>query len=369
MLDAGVAHCNHGSFGAVTRKTSDAVAAARRGVEANPAGFFAREFAPAYRRAVAAATAFVGAPQGSVALTGNATEGIDLALRLAKLGPDDVVVTTAESYPAVTANVAGRCAASGARHVRVGYPLGATDDEVVAAVLAGAEAATVMVVDHIASPTGRLLPVERLVPALRARGVLTIVDGAHAPGQIPVDLASLRPDVWFGNVHKWACGPKSLAIVYVDEAHHWRTPPLLASADSGGSFPDNAAWTGTRDPGPMLVLSQVLAAAAAWLHPAVRQEVASVAAGWQSALCHALGVSAPLYPTAWMRCVPLPGVGPARAARAELAATLARDLGVEAAVTACGAQALLRLSAHVYSRGQDITPLMEGLDAVLPGTA
>lgn len=368
VLDPAVAHCNHGAFGAVTHATLVAVEAARRRVEANPAGFFAREYADVYQRGVAAAEAFVRAPAGSLALVGNATEAIDVALRLAGLEASDVVVTTAETYPAVTANVARRCAAVGARHLVADWVLGASDDEVEAAIEAAARAATVAVIDHVASPTGRLLPVERLVARLRAQGVLTIVDGAHALGQVPVDLGALRPDVWFGNTHKWACGPKSLALLYIDEAHHARVPPVLTSADSDGAFPRNAAWTGTRDPGPLLVLPSILAAATSWLRPAERRGVSGIVAGWQQAVAAALDVAPPTFPAAWMRCVPLPAIAASRAHRAALAAAMARDLRTEAAVTAVRDQTLLRLSAHVYSQPDDLTRVVASLPRLLRAT-
>ncbi len=323
--------------------------------------FFQREWADAWTRSVAAAEAFLAAPAGTVALVDNATVGIDVALRLAGLRPGDVVVTTDHGYPAVDANLAGWARRAGVVQRVVPIPLEADDDEVVRRIADAAEDARAVVVDHLASPTGRRFPVERLVPAVRERGAFVFVDGAHAPAQVPVDLGALAPDVWVGNVHKWACGPKSLALLYVHPDHHGRIDPVLPSSLPGDGFPANAAWQGTSDPGPMLVLPEVLAAAGAFLAPEVDARLREVADAGQRLLADALGVPAPRYPTGWMRTVPVPDVPAGVEDARRLHELIARDLGVEVAVTRFAGRLHLRASTHVYTELEDHARLAGGI--------
>jgi isopenicillin-N epimerase len=128
-----------------------------------------------------------------------------------------------------------------------------TDDEVVDAVTARLTRQTrLLVIDHITSPTGLVLPVDRLVGAAHARGVPVLVDAAHAPGQVAVDLSAVDADFWTGNLHKWAFAPKTVAVLVVQPRHRTLIRPLIASHHYAEGLLPAFDWTGTFDPSPVL---------------------------------------------------------------------------------------------------------------------
>ncbi len=365
-LDPTVAHLNHGSFAALTLETQRLVEEARRQVESNPMRFYAREAYAVWDRAARAAEDFLGAPVGRIALLTNATEGTWAVLQSLDWETGDVVVTTDIGYPAVDAQVAELVRRHGVEVRRVHLPLAATDDEVVELLADAAVGARLVVVDAISSAAGWVLPTERLVPAIRATGARVLVDAAHVPGQLPVDLMALAPDYWVGNFHKWACAPRGIAALYVHRDHVDHLRPLLPSVDTlDWDYPQNQRWRGTRDVGPLLVLPEVLATAT-WFtsrtvcrrnHDLVRTGARHVAA--------ALGVAPVPLPACNMALVPVPTLpGDAHVARL-LQADLAELLQCEVAVTVLDEDLYLRLSAHVYNTEDDFDRLASGVEPIV----
>jgi isopenicillin-N epimerase len=364
MLDPEVVHANHGSFGGITRRTWQAATAARERVAANPMRFFQREWEAAHAHAVRAVADLVGARDRTLQLVPNATAGLDLALRVLPRHPGARIVRTDHAYPSVVAALDDLAARAGARVVVAEVPHEATDAEATTAVLAAAEGADGVVLDHVASATARWFAVEDLVPRLRGAGTTVVVDAAHAPGHVAVDVSALGADAWVGNLHKWAAAPPALAAVVLDPRHHASVGPLLHSAASDDlPFPDGSAWAGTHDPGPLLVADQVVEQAQGVLHGLGESIEARAAAG---AARVADRVGGTLLPgRGWMRAVALPsgaGSGPGRA-RALQAGVAAR--GVEVKVTAHRGRLLLRLSAHAYTTATDHERLADALAASL----
>ncbi len=248
-LDPDVAHLNHGSFGAVPGPVADVQQELRDRMHANPVRFFKVERQPLIEAAREAAAAFVGADPAGFALVTNATTGASSVLAGFPLEPGDEVLVTDHGYGAVTYAVERACARSGARLVTVAVPLDADAATIEGLITAAVTPRTrLAVIDHITSPTARLFPVERIVPALRERGVAVFVDAAHAPGMLPVDLAALEPDFWTGNFHKWPCVPAGTGGLYV--APRWRAQirPLVASWNEPLGFPQAFDDYGTADP-------------------------------------------------------------------------------------------------------------------------
>lgn len=219
-LDPAVAHLNHGSFGAVPAPVLAAQAALRDRVAANPMRFFARELPAERERARAAVAAFLGADPAGLAFVPNATTGVNGILRSIRLNAGDDVVVTDHGYGGVGYAVAVACQAADARVVTARIPLAATPTEIATTVRAALTArTTLLVVDHVSSPTARLFPVAEIIAVARSQSVPVLVDGAHAPGMLPVDLETLVPDFWVGNLHKWVCAPHGAAVVYAAAAH------------------------------------------------------------------------------------------------------------------------------------------------------
>lgn len=233
-------------------------------VAANPMGFFTREYHDAHDRAVAAAAGLVDADPADTTLVTNATAGMEVGrLRLLPWQSDATVVVTDQGYLSVLRAVQRRAAVAGTRvEVVATDPAKATavTDRVMAAVdRARVRGPVGVVVDQVASATACPLPVVEIVAAGRERDVPVVVDGAHVPGQYRAMSAwPVGTVAWTGNLHKWACAPHWLAVLVVDPEHHDRIGPVVSTWYDDLDWPDNSAWRGTLDPGPLLVAEQVV---------------------------------------------------------------------------------------------------------------
>jgi isopenicillin-N epimerase len=232
----------------------------RDALERNPAGFLVRDLPQLLDPVRDHVARFLGADADGVVFTDNATTGTQTVIAQANLGPGDEVLTTDHCYPAVLAQLRLAAAASGARLRIAPVPIPAGGPAAVAeAVLSLLSAKTrLVVVDHIASCSGLVFPVREIVAECRRQGIAVLVDGAHAGGQVPVDLGELAADFWVGNLHKWICAPKASAVLYT--APQWRDTmrPLVASHGVAAGYRPAFDWTGTRDPSALLAVPAAL---------------------------------------------------------------------------------------------------------------
>lgn len=267
-LDPGVVHLNHGSFGGCPRAVIDAAAAWRARMEAAPMRFFVLDWQLALDRARAALAAFVHAPADRLAFVPSATTGVALALASARLGTGDDIVTTDHAYRACKNQLVRLAAARGAGVVVAELPWPFDADAAAAAIIAALTPRTRLVVlDHVTSPTALRLPIERVVPALAARGIAVVIDGAHAPGQLALDVGALFAlgVTWYvGNCHKWLCAPKGSGFVAIAPGAPAVQPLVTshgASADYGPANRLHAEldWPGTHDPAPYLAVADAIA--------------------------------------------------------------------------------------------------------------
>jgi len=260
-LDPSVDYLNHASFGACPRAVLERQADLRARMEGEPVDFLVRELPDLLREARAALAAFAGADPDDLAFVPNATFGVNAVLRSLDFSPGDELLTTDHVYPACRKILHYVASRTGARVVeaRVPFPL-AGEDDVVAPVLAAVTPRTrLALIDHVTSPTALVFPVARLVPALAARGVDALVDGAHALGMVPLDLARLGAAYYTANAHKWLCAPKGAAFLHVRRDRQERIHPAVIShgyepAAGAARFREEFDWTGTSDPTPALTL-------------------------------------------------------------------------------------------------------------------
>jgi isopenicillin-N epimerase len=261
-LDPAVLYLNHGSFGACLREILQVQARWRERLEANPTGFLGREIEDLLGWVRSQVGAFVGADGDDLALVANATSGVNTVLRSLELRPGDELLTTDHSYNASLNALRFAAERTGAKVVlaRVPFPCPGPDAAFDAIMTAVTARTRVAMIDHVTSPTALVLPVERLVPALRARGVDVLVDGAHGPGQVPLDLGALAPAWYAATTHKWICAPKGTGFLYVRRDRQGSTRPLAISHGANDTRTDRSRfrvefdWTGTTDPSGFLAV-------------------------------------------------------------------------------------------------------------------
>jgi isopenicillin-N epimerase len=367
-LDPALAYLNHGGFGAAPIAVLADQQAWRAALERNPTGFLVHDLPDllgAVRRQVAD---FLNADPAGLVFTDNATTGLQTAVAQAKLRPGDEVLITDHFYPPVLIQLRRIIEPAGAVLRVQPVPLPAMrQQEVAEAMLSGLTSATrLVVVDHIASCSGMVFPVDRIVAECRRRQVPVLIDGAHAPGQVPVDLTALGPDFWVGNLHKWPCAPKSSAVLYA--APHWRDTlrPLVASHRFDNGYQPAFDWTGTRDPSAMLAVPAALAFFGEIGWPAVWRHNNELAQAGAELVAKRIGTSTVGGDglTAAMRLVKLPQPLAEDAARA-LERELREGHGVVLPITYQGGWQWLRLSAQLYNTIADFERLAEALTVLL----
>jgi len=358
LLEDGIAFLNHGSFGATPRAVMAAAEEWRQRMERQPVRFMATTLRPALREALVRLAAFVGARPGSLAFVENATAGANAVLRSLDLAPGDGIAITTHGYGAVRNTVryvAGR-AGLAVHEAQVPFPIDDADAVVAAVEAALGPRTKLAVLDHITSPTGLVFPIERLVALCRARGIAVLVDGAHAPGMVPLDLDALGADWYVGNCHKWLCAPKGAAFLHARADRQDAIHPLVISHGFGQGFATEFEWVGTRDFSSWLAVPTAIEfvtglgfeAVAEHNRALVRAAAARIRAEW--------GVAAPApedllgFMTTLPLAVALPGT--VEAARA-VHDRLWRDHRIEVPIIPFGGRLWVRISAQVYNAPED----------------
>ncbi len=382
-LDPAVTFLNHGSYGACPRAVLDAQQALRDRMEAEPVRFLGRELEARLDAARAALGAFVGADPDDLAFVPNATGGVNTVLHALRLGPADELLVTNHAYNACRNAAETAARAAGARVVvaPVPFPIGSADD-VVDAVLAHVTSRTrLALLDHVTSPTALIFPIARLVGELAARGVDTLVDGAHAPGMLPLDVRAIGAAYYAGNCHKWMCAPKGAAFLHVRPDRQQAIRPLVVSHGANSPRTDRTRfrlefdWTGTHDPTAFLCVPDAIrcvggALPGGW--PAVMARNHALAVAAQARLSKALGLVPPCPEelVGSLAALPLPD-GPGRVARGltfdPLQDALLERFGIEVPVLSWPAppKRLIRISAQLYNGPADYDRLADALGALL----
>ncbi|HUP31041.1 MAG TPA: aminotransferase class V-fold PLP-dependent enzyme [Usitatibacter sp.] len=362
---------NHGSFGACPREVLAEQERFRVEMEAQPDVFFRdgiapREAATRLREAAAALATFVGAAPERIAFVENATAGVQSALRSVPLAAGDEILITDHTYNAVRLMVEARCAETGARPRVVTLALPGSSDAIVHGFR---EALTpqvrLAIVDHITSPTALRLPLERLVPELRRWGARVLVDGAHAVGHVPLDLAALGADWYVSNAHKWLFAPKGTAFLYASADAAAITAPLVVSHYVGLGFPESFDYVGTRDYTGWLCIPAALRFFEG-LDPPRAREYRATLIERATQVFGSIGASpvGAADPACAMRSFVLPQRRPAAPADAEeVMRGLWQRHRIQAMAVAFGGALLLRVSAQVYVEGDDFEALAAAIGA------
>ena len=368
-LEEGARFLNHGSFGACPREVLAEQDRIRLEVEAQPDVFFRQSIVPGdaptrLREAAGQLAHFVGASADSLAFVENATAGTQAVLRSMAFKAGDEILVTDHTYNAVRLMVEARCAETGAAVRVVELALPASAEGIVEAFRAAlTPRVRLAIVDHITSPTALVLPLERIVPGLRRFGARVLVDGAHAVGQVPLDMPALGADWYVSNAHKWLFAPKGTAFLYASRDAAGITAPLVVSHFVALGFPRAFDYVGTRDYTAWLAVP----AALRFFESLDVKESARHRSGL---IDHATRLFAGLGASpagaddlcGAMRSFVLPTRRAVTAEEAEsLMRTLWRDHRIQVMSTAFAGRLLLRVSAQVYVERTDLDALASAL--------
>ncbi|MEZ4459408.1 MAG: aminotransferase class V-fold PLP-dependent enzyme [bacterium] len=377
-LDPDVVFLNHGSFGACPTAVLAFQRSLMARMESQPVRFFARDTQGLLDGARDAMARFVGAPTEDLVFVANATTGVNTVLKSLRLTRDDELLVSNQEYNACRNALDEVARRARARVVVVDIPFPITDTfDVVGAFLEKVTPNTrLLLVDHVVSQTGLVMPIADIVDAMQARGIEVLVDGAHAPGMLELDLSALGATYYTGNCHKWMCSPKTAAFLYVHPSKHDEVHPLVTSHGASLSGPQKFHaefdWVGTIDPTPVMTLPFLIdfmdgLVEGGWSE--IRQHNHALALAGRRLVCDALeqDLPCPDHMVGSTASVVLPnGDGVARAID-PLQDRLLFDYGIEVPVIPWPGppRRLLRISAQLYNSLEDYERLAVALRALL----
>jgi isopenicillin-N epimerase len=373
VLDPELVFLNHGSFGATPRCVLEAQRQLVLEMEHNPVAWLGRRADDLMAEARAAAAGFVGAEADDLVFFPNPTTAFNMVIRSIELEPGDEVVTTDHEYGAMERTWRKRCAEAGALWSPVAVPLPvATADDVVERIWAAVGPRTkVIFISHLTSATALAFPVGELCRLARERGILTVVDGAHAPAHLDLQLASLGADIYTGAFHKWLGAPKGSSFLWARrEVQQWMHPLVVSwgwDSDTPGpsEFVDWHEWQGTRDLSPFLATTEAIRFATAHDWRATRDRCRQMVLDTRQHIDEITGLE-PVSPARddgehqWigqMAVVRLPGT----VDTAALQRQLFHEHRIEVPCHRWHDQPLMRISVAAHTRQSDLDRLLEVL--------
>jgi isopenicillin-N epimerase len=378
LLEPDVHFLNHGSYGATPRPVFEAYQEWQLRLERQPVRFMRRELDGHLADARTALARFVKADPGDLVLIPNATFGVNVVARslalTGVLGPGDEVLSSDQEYGACEKTWRFYAEHHGFGYRQIALPLpGLAPDELVELIWRELRPETrVIYLSHLTSATAQTLPIQALCRRAREAGILTVIDGAHAPGQLPLDLEALGADFYSGNCHKWLLAPKGAGFLHARPELQERIEPLVVSwgwrsepgSSRGSSFLDNFAWLGTRDYSAYLTVPDALAFRAEHDWPAVQRDchqLLSEALRGAAEITGLEGVYADDDAYRQLAVIPLPAGVDGEA----LQQRLYQEHRVEIPPTGLGERSFLRISVQGYNDRSDIEALLDALRALL----
>jgi isopenicillin-N epimerase len=356
-LDPDFVTVNHGSFGATPVCVLAEQDSWRHRMELQPTRFMGTVLTGALRTAAMRLGGFLGARGEDIGFVDNATSGCNAVLRSLALKPDDEVLVMDHGYGAVRNTVRFVTARASARMIEAAIPFpDFSADTLVTAVVSAITGRTrLAVIDHITSGSALAMPIERMIAACHKVGVPVLIDGAHGPGQVDVDLNELGADWYTGNCHKWLCAPKGSAFLWTSPRWQAETHPTVISHGFEHGYLQEFDWTGTRDPSAFLSIGSAIDFHERLGGAALRQRNIDLAAEAASLVARRLNTETiAADPGCAMRLVRVP-VSAGTSALAVRARLL--EGGTDAPVHAIGDGLWLRLSAFAYNELEDYARL------------
>lgn len=382
-LDPETVFLNHGSFGAAPIAVREEQDRIRNDMEKDPVYFVERRMKNLWNSSIFELSRFLNAdPEGMVFVT-NATMGVNTVLRSLKLSPGDEIIVPDHAYQACKNAIDFVTGRSGARTVIVHVPFRVDDDsEIIEPILSAVTSRTVLaMIDTVSSPTGVRMPFESLVYLLQDRGVDVLVDAAHGPGIVPLDISELNPAYITGNCHKWMCTPKGSAFLHIREDKRGRISPLSIGHGYSSDLPAAEKfrfefdWSGTRDPSPWLCIPF-----------SIKYLGSQIKGGWEEIMrknkemilqgrelvCEALETTAPTPDSmiSSMSSIELPGGGKVLPSPPDGEPThnlLYDQYRIQVPIIAWPIHGVkyIRISAHIYNTKEEFEYLSESLKSIL----
>jgi isopenicillin-N epimerase len=373
LLDPSVTFLNHGSFGATPKPVYREYQRWQHEMEKQPVEFLGRRIPQLLAEAREALGAYLGTAAHNLIFTQNVTVSLNIVARSLELGPGDEVLTTDHEYGAVDRTWRFLARERGFAYISQPITAPLTTAETFAEDLwAGVTPRTrVICLSHITSPTAIIFPLSEIIRRARERGILTVIDGAHAPGQIPLQLDALGADFYGGNLHKWLCAPKGAGFLYARPEVQHLLKPLVVSwgyeslAPSGSDFIDHNDWWGTRDHSAFLAVPAAIRFQEENHWDEVRDACHQLVAYAQSRICELTGLAA-LHPSAraWfaqMAAAPLP----ADTDLLPLKNRLYDEYRIEVPLIDWKGNKLVRISVQGYNTRRDVDTLIRALSEIL----
>ncbi|MBI3164699.1 MAG: aminotransferase class V-fold PLP-dependent enzyme [Chloroflexi bacterium] len=371
LLDPSVTFLNHGSFGATPKPVFREYQRWQRELESQPVEFLGRRHNDLMRSARESLGAYLGADAGNLVFAQNVTIALNIVARSLELGAGDEVLSTNHEYGALDRTWKFLSKERGFAYINQPVDL-ASHEAFVESFWRGVTPRTrVIFLSHITSPTATLFPIEAVIQKARAQNILTVIDGAHAPGQIPLHLDSLGADFYGGNLHKWLCAPKGAGFLYARPEVQHLLKPLVVSwgyeseNPSGSTFVDHHEWWGTRDLGAFLTVPKAIQFQQDQDWARVRSACHRLAVDtWKR--IHDLTGCAPLHsdPELWFAQMSLLSL-PAATDLPALKARLYDEHCIEIPVIEWNERKLIRLSVQGYNTKQDMDKLLFALKKLL----
>ncbi len=376
LLDPDVIFLNHGSFGATPRPVFAEYQEWQRRLERQPVRFILTELWEHLAVARQKMSSYLGADAADLVFVPNSTFGLNIVARSLQLTAGDEVLTTDHEYGACDNVWEFMSEKQGFCYVRqpISLPL-MSPEAVVDELWQGVTPKTrIIFISHITSATAACFPVADICRRAREAGILTIIDGAHAPGQVALDLQTMAPDFYFGNMHKWLCGPKGSAFLYVRSDKQSMIEPLVIgwgwgknkNLSFGSDFLDGMQWLGTNDLSAYLSVPAAINFQEAHDWTAVRQQCHSLLRQAMQRICTLTGLS-PIYPEDGgfyhqMASIPLPQLTDTAAFKE----ALYEGYKIEVPVLAWNGRHFIRVSVQGYNTQSDIDTILEALAELLP---
>jgi isopenicillin-N epimerase len=376
LLDPDIHFLNHGSFGATPKPVFESYQNWQMRLERQPVLFLGRELDCLLKESRIALGAYLNADPDDIVYIPNATHGVNIIARSLHLCPEDEILTTDHEYGACDFSWDFICGQTRAKYIHqpISLPI-QSEREIVEQFWQGVSARTkVIYLSHITSPTALRLPVEQLCALARNKGIITVIDAAHSPGQIPVDLQALGADIVFGNTHKWLLSPKGSAFLFARKEIQPILEPLIVSwgygnnpqFGSGSRFIDLFQWTGTKDPSAALAVPDAIQFMQKHHWDVVREDCYTLLVQAVESVCNLVNM-APLYPLdkAFFRQMAIAPL-PKDTDLATLKSRLYDEFKVEVPLIEWQDRKFVRISIQGYNTLDDVNALVTGLAHLLP---